>query len=118
MIALYIALAGGLGAVSRFVVDDYLKQRFDEKFPWATVIINISGSFVLGAVTGALSGGDMALMLGVGFCGGYTTFSTAMFEAVRLYERRQFGRMAFALFGVLILTIIAAFVGYVFGKGL
>ncbi len=84
-------LAGGVGAVCRFVVDGEIKARVGDRFPWGTLIINVSGSFALGVLTGlALNHGapsDVRNVLGVGFCGGYTTFSTASFETVRLAHR-------------------------------
>ncbi len=93
MMPLWIAAAGGAGAVSRFVADGLLRTVLGRAFPWATVIINVSGSFLLGFLTGIAlrlpAGADAKLILGTGFCGGYTTFSTASFETVRLIEERR-----------------------------
>lgn len=89
MIGLLVALAGGLGAVGRFLVDglvDSLSRR--ATIPMGTMVINVSGSFLLGLITGwwVAHGGDpgLRLVLGTGFLGGYTTFSTASVEAARL----------------------------------
>lgn len=89
MIGLLVALAGGLGAVGRFLVDglvDSLSRR--ATIPMGTMVINVSGSFLLGLITGwwAAHTGDpgLRLVLGTGFLGGYTTFSTASVEAARL----------------------------------
>lgn len=86
-----MALAGGVGAAARFVVDGLVRRRWDGGYPWATLVINVSGSLVLGVLTGLTiyhgAPGDLRLVLGTGLCGGYTTFSTASFEAVRLLQR-------------------------------
>lgn len=115
----FLTLAGGLGAVCRFVVDGLIRTQLGRTLPWGTIAINVSGSFLLGTLTGlALHGhmsGDLKLILGTGFCGGYTTFSTASFEAVRLIEERRFlAAMAHigATFG---LSLVAALGGLCLG---
>ncbi|MGI8677264.1 MAG: fluoride efflux transporter CrcB [Jatrophihabitans sp.] len=115
MTTVWISLAGGFGAVSRFVVDGLIRQRSSVSFPWATMLINVSGSFLLGVLTGLVlfrgSPTDLQLILGTGYCGGYTTFSTASFETVRLAQR---GSAAYALangLGTLGLAIAAAAAG-------
>lgn len=90
---LLIALAGGMGAASRFVIDGLLRTVVGRIFPWSTIIINISGSLLLGVVTGIAlhhASTDIKLIWGTGFCGGYTTFSTASYETVRLIEERRY----------------------------
>ncbi len=83
---------GAAGAVARFVVDASVKRRWSTAFPWATFGINVSGSFVLGLLAGAVLFHDQPAawqtVVGTGFCGGYTTFSTASLEIVRLIEQR------------------------------
>ncbi|MFW0787193.1 fluoride efflux transporter CrcB [Gordonia sp. CPCC 206044] len=93
MIALAVMVAGALGAVTRFVVDGAVKRRWPTTFPWATLLINVTGSFLIGVLAGAVifhaAPEEWKAVLGTGFCGGYTTFSTASFETVRLAEGRQ-----------------------------
>ena len=93
MTLLWVSLAGAAGALTRFVVDGAVRSRGAPAFPWATLAINVTGSLVLGVVTGAvLFAGTADLLhavIGVGFCGGYTTFSTASVETVRLAQRRR-----------------------------
>ena len=93
MMPIWIAAAGGVGAVGRFVADGLLRAVLGRTFPWATVVINVSGSFLLGFLTGIAlrhpAGADVKLILGTGFCGGYTTFSTASFETARLVEEHR-----------------------------
>lgn len=112
---IFLALAGGLGALCRFVSDGLIRTWLGRNFPWGTVMINASGSFLLGILTGlALHGhlsSDLKLILGTGFCGGYTTFSTASFEAARLIEERRRAAMALHIGANLGLSLIAAMCG-------
>lgn len=93
-----MALLGGVGAVCRFVLDAVVRARRPGHFPSGTLVVNVLGSLLLGALAGlVLRGGadpDLRLVLGTGFCGGFTTFSTASLECVRLV---QAGRRALAL---------------------
>jgi CrcB protein len=113
----WIALAGAAGAVSRFVVDALIRRRTPASFPWATLAINVTGSLALGIFTGLVIfrgvSSDLTLVLGTGFCGGYTTFSTATFETVRLAERGEWGRAAANGLGTVVLTAGAAAIGLV-----
>jgi CrcB protein len=92
MITVLTLVFGAAGAVSRFLVDALVKRRWSARFPWATFAINVTGSFLLGALAGAVLFHHQPVgwqtVLGTGFCGGYTTFSTASFETVRLAEQK------------------------------
>lgn len=93
MTPLIICIAGGAGALARFILDGLIRSRLGRRFPWGTIIINVSGALLLGTITAltlrhSLPNGD-ELVIGTGFCGAYTTFSTASFEAVRLLEERR-----------------------------
>ncbi|HEX8804263.1 MAG TPA: fluoride efflux transporter CrcB [Acidimicrobiales bacterium] len=82
--------AAAVGAPLRYLVDTAVADRTGGAFPWGTVTVNVTGSLVLGLLTGlALHHGlpdTPKVMLGTGFCGAYTTFSTHTFETVRLLE--------------------------------
>jgi CrcB protein len=111
----WVALAGGAGAVARFVVDGLVRGRASVRFPLGTVVVNVTGSFVLGFVTGLVlaraAPEELRLVLGTGFLGGYTTFSTASFETVRLVEQRRPGLALLNGVGTLILTVCVAAAG-------
>ena len=83
-------LVAAVGACARYLLDGFVQVRRGSEFPWGTSVVNISGSFVLGVITGlALYHGlgvDSKLVFGTGFCGAYTTFSTFSYETVRLAE--------------------------------
>lgn len=85
---LVVALAGGVGAVARLLVDGEVRRRLGDDRPWGTALVNLSGSLLLGLVAGLAAGGLLPpaaqVVVGTGFLGGYTTFSTAAVEAVRL----------------------------------
>ncbi|MGZ6816478.1 MAG: fluoride efflux transporter CrcB [Mycobacteriaceae bacterium] len=115
MIALVVGLTGALGATVRFVLDGEIRRRRPSTFPFATAFINISGSFLLGVVAGLVLfhplPDTLRLLVGVGFCGGYTTFSTANAETVRLAQQ---GRVLLAVantLGPLVLSLLACGAG-------
>jgi CrcB protein len=115
VIVLWMALAGGVGAVARFVLDGLVRSRVASWFPVGTVVVNVTGSFVLGLVTGLALAHvvpeELRLVFGTGFCGGYTTFSTASFETVRLVEQRRVGAALLNGVGTLVVTVCVAGLG-------
>lgn len=115
-----VAVAGGLGAAARLLVDGLVRQVAGTRFPWGTTVINVSGSFLLGLVT-ALATGPLpaawGLVIGTGVLGGYTTFSTASFETVRLLQERRFAAALMNGVGMLMLCVAAALGGFVLGGG-
>jgi fluoride exporter len=80
------AVFGALGAVARFRVDSAVSARLPSDFPIGTLVVNLTGSFALGVLVGASVTHRVAFVLGTGFLGGYTTFSTWMVESERLGE--------------------------------
>lgn len=110
-----LALAGGLGAASRMFLDGLIKSRIGGAIPWGTITINVSGSLVLGLLTGLASVQILPeawhLIIGTGFLGGYTTFSTASFETVRLIQERRWMLSLTTGLGTLVLATAAAGLG-------
>lgn len=116
MITLLLALAGGVGAATRLLVDGLVRRRTSSTFPWATMLINVSGSFLLGLLIGVGAGDRWLAVVGTGFLGGYTTFSAASLEtAALLLERRRLAAVVNGL-GVLIVCVAAASAGYAIGR--
>ena len=81
-----MVMAGAaIGAPARFLTDRAIQARHDSLFPWGTFAVNVVGSFVLGLVTGRVPA-EIQLLVGAGFCGGLTTYSTFSYETLRLAE--------------------------------
>lgn len=112
---LLVAVAGGAGAGLRYLVDRLVPMPGG--FPLGIMIVNVSGSFVLGALTGlgAAVAPEVGLILGVGLLGGYTTFSTVSVESVLLAEKRRWTDAAANLLGTLLLAAAAAGAGIAVG---
>ncbi len=107
------ALAGGAGAVLRYLVDLGVARFAGRRFPWGILVVNLSGSFALGLVTSALP--DQAFLLGAGLLGGYTTFSTAMLDTVALWRDGERPASALNAIGMLLLGLLAAALGLALG---
>jgi CrcB protein len=103
MLSFAVAVAAGLGAVLRYLVDTAVQRRTRGDFPYGTLLINLTGSLLLGVSTGlALHHGlarTPALIVGVGFAGGYTTLSTWAWETLALAERRAWASAAANVIG-------------------
>jgi len=91
MLVLGIALAGAVGAPARYLVDGVVLDGTGDGMPAGTFVVNVSGSFLLGVLTGLALyhafPSTPKTILGAGFCGAYTTFSTFTYEIVRLAEQ-------------------------------
>lgn len=115
MMVMWVAVAGSVGAVARFVVDGMIRRRRNTEFPWATVLINVTGSLLLGFIVGFVlfhgASREIQVIVGVGFSGGYTTFSTASVETIRLIQRRRFWSGLSNAIGTLLVTVAAAAAG-------
>ncbi len=97
-----LLIAGSVGAPARYLLDGFVQDRTEGAVPWGTFVINVSGSLLLGLITGAALyhafPSTPKIWLGTGFCGAYTTFSTFTFETIRLLEE---GAVADAFFNAI-----------------
>ncbi len=116
MILVYMMLAGGAGAMVRFMVDGAIRVRVWWVLPVGTWAVNLIGSLALGALVGWGTHDGTAqswvLVLGTGFLGGFTTFSTASFETVRLVQERHFWHALANSVGMAVACVAAAAVGF------
>jgi CrcB protein len=116
-----IAIGAAAGGVSRFYLTVAMQQRFGDGFPWGTLLINITGSLLLGFIiryataTPSMSL-ELRLMLTTGFCGGYTTFSSYSYETAVLLENGSYGRAAIYSLGSVVLGLFAIFAGFMLAR--
>ncbi|WP_281451459.1 fluoride efflux transporter CrcB [Paenarthrobacter nitroguajacolicus] len=115
MMVLLLGLAGGTGAAARFMVDGLIRARLKTALPWGTILINVSGSLLLGFLAGLMMRGQapesLYLVLGTGFLGGYTTFSTASLETIRLIQSGRTGLALVNGVGSMAASVLAAAAG-------
>lgn len=115
---LWVLLGGAVGAPVRYLVDRALAARTGSALPWGTFTVNATGSLLLGTVAGAATALPPALplLLGVGFCGALTTYSTFSYETMRLMEDGAFGAAVVNVTGNLVTGLAAAALGYWIGS--
>ncbi|MFC8040800.1 fluoride efflux transporter CrcB [Paenarthrobacter sp. NPDC057355] len=115
MTVLLLGFAGGVGAAARFLVDGLIRAKVKTALPWGTILINVSGSLVLGFLAGLMMRGEapesLYLVLGTGFLGGYTTFSTASLETIRLVQSGRAGLALLNGLGSMGASVLAAAAG-------
>jgi CrcB protein len=115
VILLGVALAGALGAPARFLVERGISRAHRYEFPWGTFVVNVGGSLALGLLAGAvLAQGfskDAQTVLGTGFLGAYTTFSTFVYEIVRRAEESHRTVALIYALGSLLAGVAAAAAG-------
>ena len=112
----YVALGAAAGGVARYALTGLLQQRAGPAFPVATLVINVSGSLLLGflmryALASSTVSPELRALLTTGFCGGYTTFSTFSYETILLLEDGEYGRASFYI----LLSVALALLGTIAG---
>jgi CrcB protein len=122
---LWIAIGSALGGMARYACSRAVALRYGETFPWGTLLVNITGSFVIGLIA-ALTGPDSRLVVNpntrtflmVGICGGYTTFSSFSLQTLELIRNRDVGEA----FGNILLSVAACMaavaIGYIVGSAI
>lgn len=114
---LCLAIAGGLGTLFRYGIGKWISY---EQFPIATLCINSLGSLILGFlfVKYAVNQPQWYLILGIGFCGGFTTYSTFSLDLYKMIVNAQYVNFALYLTATVILGLIAVFIGAYLGKNI
>ncbi|HEV2083908.1 MAG TPA: fluoride efflux transporter CrcB [Gemmatimonadales bacterium] len=113
---LYVAVGSAIGGVSRYLLGGLVQRMLDTTFPAGTLLVNVTGSFLLGAIiryaleTPSLTP-EVRAFLTIGFCGGYTTFSTFSYETMALLEDGEWARAGVYITASVILSLIATFLG-------
>jgi CrcB protein len=116
---IFVGIAGALGALARYVIGRYVAERAGSQFPLGTLIINITGAFIIGLLFALaahkLISTALQTLLATGFLGGYTTFSTMSWEGVQLVRGGSMRVSILYLGGSLLLGLIAATLGIMLG---
>jgi fluoride exporter len=113
---IYVALGSALGGMSRYLVGGLVQRIWETSFPTGTLFVNFSGSFLMGLIiryalqTPSFSP-EIRALLTIGFCGGYTTFSTFSYEATLLLDSGEWGRAGLYISASLVLSLAGTFLG-------
>lgn len=119
----FVALGSALGGVARYLLGGLVQQAGRGTFPTGTLVINVTGSFLLGliyryAADSVAITPELRAMLAIGFCGGFTTFSTFSYETVRLIEDGEFARASVYMLLSVGLSVGGAMLGLAAGREL
>lgn len=109
---LLVGLGGAAGSITRYSLGKYLARHSKSSLPLNTFLINISGAFLLGLLTSSYTYGSSYLLLGEGFLGAYTTFSTFMYEGFVLFKDRRYLNAILYIFLSFLLGVLGFILGY------
>ncbi len=120
MTYLWIAIGSALGGISRYWCSVMAARMLGETFPWGTLIVNVAGSFIIGFFA-TLTGPDGRVFVSsnarqfvlVGFCGGFTTFSSFSLQTLALMQDGEWLRVSGNVVGSVVLCLLAVWAGYV-----
>ena len=115
MSLLIVMVGAAVGAPLRYLTDHAVQARRDSTFPWGTFIVNVLGSFIFGVVAGRLTP-ELRLLVGTGFCGALTTYSTFSYETLRLAEEGSQVLAGLNVAGSVLAGVAAAFLGAAAGS--
>jgi CrcB protein len=122
---LWVAIGGALGSMGRYWLSGLVAARFGETFPWGTLVINVTGSFLIGIFAGfATPEGRIdpqsrvfaTQFLMIGICGGYTTFSSFSLQTLNLLRDREWLYAGGNIILSVVLCMIAVWLGYLLGS--
>ena len=113
--ALWVALGAAVGAPLRYVLDRYVQSHHDGVFPRGILVVNVLGSFVLGLLAGASAPPVVAALLGTGFCGAFTTWSTLAQDTVSLARSGNRRAAVLNAIGSVLVGSVAAALGLAAG---
>ena len=111
MTIIVIIIGAAIGAPVRYLLDRAVQARHESLFPWGTLTVNVIGSFVLGVLAGANTAGVVTSLVGTGFCGALTTYSTFGYETVRLLQEGARKLAVLNAFTSIAAGLIAAYFG-------
>lgn len=106
-----VLVGGSIGAVCRFAVSSLIKRITSTEFPVSTLFINLAGSFLIGLLMAAHPGNFNQLLLGTGFMGGFTTFSTFQMENITLFQKKNYKSLSLYILSSFVFCILLAILG-------
>jgi fluoride exporter len=109
---LLVGIGGFIGAVARYYISTTISKSFPSVLPYGTLTVNLLGSFALGILLGYGITGSMSLLVGTGFMGAFTTFSTFKIESLKLINNRKINYWFVYQTATYIAGIILAFIGF------
>ncbi|MBI1778259.1 MAG: fluoride efflux transporter CrcB [Proteobacteria bacterium] len=122
---LWVALGSALGGTARYWASGFIASQFGETFPWGTIIVNVTGSFVIG-LFGALGlpegrfilDPSLRIFVMVGICGGYTTFSSFSLQTLNLVRDGEWLYAGANILYSVVLCLVAVWLGHVAGQAI
>jgi fluoride exporter len=118
LLLLAVAAAGGVGAGLRYLLDLAVQRLVGGRFPWGILVVNVTGSCALGAVTAAALPPEWTWLVGTGLLGGYTTFSAVSAESWLLAENGRRGAAWANAAGTAVACVAAASLGLLLGQAI
>ena len=120
LLYVWIAIGSALGGVARYWLSGFVAERIGETFPWGTIIVNVTGSFVIGFF-GTLTGPDGRVLVStaarqfvmIGICGGYTTFSSFSLQTLNLARDGDWLRAGLNVVFSVVFCLLAVWAGHV-----
>lgn len=120
MLAFVIFVGAGVGGLARYAIGVWTQTAIGPEFPWGTLLVNVTGSFLLtlmyALLEGTASAPEWRALLGIGFCGGYTTFSTFSYETTRLLQDGEWRQASLYILGSVVLSLAGAVLGFRLGS--
>lgn len=122
MVWWWVAVGSAVGGASRYALALAIQERAGLAFPWGTLVVNVTGSFLLGFLfrwtVSTHASPELRALLTTGFCGGYTTFSTFSLETVRLMEDGEYRRAGLYVAASVVVALAATLAGMAAAQGL
>lgn len=115
---LLVGTGGFIGSVMRYLVQVFMEKGMSSTFPWGTFMANIAGSFIIGIVfalaqKGNLLSAEWRMFLAVGFCGGFTTFSSFAYNNLTMLKEQAYGQFIWNVGGSLFFGLLAVYLGMI-----
>ncbi|WP_319481065.1 fluoride efflux transporter CrcB [uncultured Draconibacterium sp.] len=115
---LIVGSGGFIGSVLRYLVQLFVEKGMSTTFPWGTFVANMAGSFIIGIVfalaqKGNLLNAEWRMFLAVGFCGGFTTFSSFAYNNLTMLKEQTYGQFILNVGGSLFFGLLAVYLGMI-----